>query len=429
MLNRHQQFACLSIVAVAGSTAMPSHAYNLPDAERWDFYTGTDGSFNANQGDPINFTWSILPDGVTTAGRGAGSSELISRFDGIYGGAPSGTNPNDLTQRPWFDIFEDSYNRFNELTGINFSFEPGDPSIAGDDANYAMSSDRDGILGVRGDIRLGAVPLQGELGFAFPPGFGEIVLNNDSFRLSIPNDVSYLVMHETVHALGSGHVVVNDPQTRFLMETTIQPAIFGPQFDDLLGLQRAYGDFHEKSNNGQGNDTRNNATSLGSFSLGPAPGPSQTLSIGTDADGLQIDKEETDFVSIDGLSDIDFFSFTIDNPAEVEIVLTPKGPTYTWAPEFGSERTWDASALNNLDLQLLDTNGDILAESAAAGNGQIESILTSLDGNETYYVRINALGNAIQMYQLDVTATPVPEPSSLVVLAMGGLLVRRRRRI
>jgi len=424
----------INTLAIAGAiaaalAAMPAAAYNFPDTDRWNFWTAIDGSFNASQGDPINLTWSILPDDITTAGtQGSGPSALISMFDGIYGSGPGGP---DLTQRPWFNLFSDSYNRYNELTGINFVFEPGNTDFAGDDTN-PMSTNRDGILETRGDIRLGASPIDGFLGtlaYAFGPQFGEIVLDTGdaSLRWSIPNDAQNIIMHETGHSLGMGHI--NSSDARFLLEPGIQPAIYGPQFDDLLGLQRAYGDFYEKSNNGQGNNTRNNATNLGNLNPGPIPGNSQTLSIGTDAGGLQIAREQTDFVSIDGSSDLDFFSFTLEDGADVEIILTPKGPEYSWRNEGSSTlNSWDASALNNLNLQLLDEDGSILAQSASAGTGGAESVLYNFDEAGTYFVRVNGQANAVQFYQLDVTATAIPEPTSLAIFAATGLLLRTRRR-
>src|SRR5690606_28649140 len=59
--------------------------------------TGTVGS-------AVNLTWSIVPDGTWIPSKLA-PSNLVARLDEQWGTGPGGS---DLTQRPWFGLFQQS---------------------------------------------------------------------------------------------------------------------------------------------------------------------------------------------------------------------------------------------------------------------------------------------------------------------------------
>ena len=126
---------------------------------RWTT-TATDGGGLVN-GDPTTITWSIVPDG--TGIPGDPSSDLISAFDFAFGDGPGGS---DLTQRPWFTYFQQGMERWGELSGLTYVYEPNDDGVNNFGAN--------GILGVRGDVRIGGSNQDGPgsvLAFnAFPNG-------------------------------------------------------------------------------------------------------------------------------------------------------------------------------------------------------------------------------------------------------------------
>lgn len=382
--------------------------YEFEDYRRWT-RTATDG-FGLGQGDPTTLTWSFVPDGTTTTVNNSvpitsGPSDLIAFLDGIRGDNGGGS---DLTQRPWFDIFEDSYARLGEVSGLTFVYED-------DDDGVSQTTSNRGILNTRGDIRIAGRSIDGQSGsntlaYNSFPNNGEMVIDTDNttFYSGTSNDnlaFRNVLMHETGHGLGISHLESNNAS--FLLEPFISTSFDGPQFDDILALHRGYGDVNEKSNNGAGNDTAGNATALGALSL------NTMLSIGTDADDTFVAANDTDFVSIDDNSDTDYYSFSLGVGAVLDLVLTPMGPTYNTAPQDDPPLTqtpFDASSLSDLVLTLFDTNGStLLVSSNAGGLGDNESILdyTLIDPG-TYFVSINGLHNLAQFYQLDLLATALP---------------------
>lgn len=89
---------------------------------RWTS-TATNGG-GLNQGDPTTLTWSIIPDGtpISRAGDIAeeknSNSDLIKYLDKEVGAGPGGA---DLTLRPWFSLFFDSFNRLSEVSPISMN--------------------------------------------------------------------------------------------------------------------------------------------------------------------------------------------------------------------------------------------------------------------------------------------------------------------
>ena len=267
----------------------------VPD-DRW---TTTASGPTGEMGDPITLTWSFVPDGTLISGEGP--SDLISFLDGLFGEGAGGA---DLRQRPWFDHFAQSFDRWSQLSGMSFEYEPADDGVT-----HGTVS---GALGTRGDVRIGGVNVDGSgdtLAYNFFPNNGDMVLDTaESAFFGNPSGgflrLRNTIMHEHGHGLGLSHVVSNT--SSFLMEPVISTAFDGPQFDDIRGVQWFYGDALEKSNNGLGNDRLELATELGSLLDGA------TVQIGSDAGpDTVIGGSETDFVSIDSNTDIDFYSIRV----------------------------------------------------------------------------------------------------------------------
>ncbi len=346
-------------------------------------------------GDPITLTWSLVPD--NTMMFGASPSDFISFMDSEFGAGPGGS---DLSLRPWFHFFEESFARWTELGGITYVYEPND-----DGATQGSSAEgSSGLLGVRGDVRIGGAYIDGAggtLGFSRFPDNGDMVLDtgDGSFFSNSSSDYRQLrntIMHEVGHGFGINHVVSNT--SNFLLEPNISIAFEGPQFDDIRGLQWIYGDALEKANGGLGNNTAATATSLGSISSG------SSVSIGTDAVDTVVSPSDTDFISIDRSTDLDFFSFTVSGPSQADILLTPLGPTYN-ENVGGVQEPIDTSSISNLALDFYDTDGTTLLASANLTGAGFEESLTgiSLPSAGEYYVRVTGDDPMIQFYQLDVS--------------------------
>jgi len=383
-------------------------------------------------GRPATLTWSVVPDGTqlpTGLGEPASDNDLIAFLDGVHhGGATPGGS--DLAQRSWWQLMNSAFERWDALTGISFSYEPNDDGLRLASAN--------GVLGLRGDYRIGGHGIDGQtsptfLAYNYFPNNADMVIDTDEInRWSNAND-NYLLfrnmmMHEIGHGIGLNHVESFDvdpvkPQFQFgtfLMEPILASTFDGPQFDDILGAHRLYGDVNETGN---GNETPLTATALGSLQTG------QTISIGTDATDTFVGPTDVDFVSIDDNSDTDYFKFSITAPESLSLTLTPLGPTYDEGPQSsgngGNQQPLVSAALNDLSMSIYDSNFSLLQQANNTGIGQLETINNlPLPTAGDYYVRISGVSNTAQFYQLDVFA--VPEPTTACLAALGLLLCGAR---
>jgi hypothetical protein len=398
-------------------------------------------------GQPATLTWSVVPDNTelpTGLEEPVSNSNLIAFLDGVHhGGAQPGGL--DLTQRAWFPIMQSVYQRWDELSGVQFSYV--EKEIAGELVPYddgKKLGSYSGSLGVRGDLRVGGHSIDGQtsptfLAYNYYPNNADMVIDTDEVNRWGNAANNYLLfrnmmMHEVGHGLGLQHVESVDVNPggsfqfgSFLMEPILSSAFDGPQFDDILGLHRLYGDQYEENG---GNDTFGTATTLGLIEAG------QLLSIGTDADDISVAPGEIDFVSIHDESDTDFFKITISAPQTLSITVTPKGPTYDEGPQgsgnAGTQQPLVASAKSNLTLALLDTDGTSLLELAnSTGAGFAESIADyALAAAGDYYIRVQGQTfNQAQFFQLDIASLQsVPEPTGLALLLVAGVLGCTARR-
>ncbi len=375
-----------AVAALPLLSMQPATAY-VPD-QRW---TTTASGGTGGQGTPITLTWSIVPDGTAIPGRS--SSNLQSYLNQKIGAGA------------WLPLLQESFDRWTELGGIKFVYESRDDGVSLNSAS--------GALGVRGDIRISGAFIDGASGtlaYASLPNDGDMVFDTGESSFYSNSASNYLqlrntVMHETGHAFGLLHIESNTDN--LLMEPFINSTFDGPQLDDIRGLHGLYGDKFEKTNGGLGNDIFSRATSLGALSVGGS------LSIGTDAaTGQRIETTETNFVSIDTNTDTDFYSFNLSAPANLNITLTPLGGTFNQSAEGGTPTPFNASARSDLILSVLASNGStILGTSNIGGAGTIESITgLSLVSAGQYYVRITGATDAVQLYQLQLSAISAIAP-------------------
>lgn len=390
--NKSPRPALLAALIVAWGMANAVFAY-VPD-DRWSV---TASGATGAAGTPITLTWSFARDGTNIPGEGA--SNLVSYFDGLFGVTSGGSN---LTQRPWFTYFKQSFDRWSELGGINFVYEPND--------NGAQLQSSSGSLGVRGDVRIGGAfidGVNGTLAYTWLPNSGDMVVDTGetNFYSNSSNNYRQLrntIMHELGHAFGLLHI--ESSTDNLLMEPTINLSFDGPQLDDIRGLHGLYGDVYEKSNGGLGNGTAARATSLGTLALGGS------LDIGSDAVGNQVvAATETDFVSIANAADVDFFSFTTTAPLSLDATLTPLGGVFNQGVEGGVQSSFNANARNDLTLSIFASNGTTLLGSANLGGaGSVESLTDiALATAGKYYARISGASENVQLYQLLLSASPL----------------------
>src|SRR5262249_7511299 len=170
-----------------------------------------------------------------------------------------------------------------------------------------------GIINVRGDIRIGGHVIDGPHGipaYSYPPNFSEMGIDtaDPAARPPVSDPANnflafpHVVTHESLPRGGVGH---EEPANGVaLMEPFLTTTFDGPQFDDILGLQRLYGDRLEKNG---GNDTLATATPLGAVPTGGS------VVIGKDANTTTqtVLPSQSDFVSIDDDFDTDVYSFTV----------------------------------------------------------------------------------------------------------------------
>jgi hypothetical protein len=384
----------------------------------WSSTSGGSSPF----GEQAILTWSVVPDGTTLpqgVGEPASPSNLIAFLDGIHHGGP-GPGGNDLTQRAWFPLMKSAFDRWDAVSAIRFSYSPQDDGVA-----LGISSNA-GVNGVRGDHRVGGHSIDGTtsptvVAYNFFPNNSDMVIDTDEVGRLGNAGGNYLrfrntVSHEIGHGLGLNHSASSD--SNFLMEATLDVSIDGPQYDDILGIHRLYGDRFEELG---GNDTAALAMSLGSMSVG------DSFKIGEDAADKPVSVTDVDFVSINMAADTDYYKITVTAPGKVNINLSPLGPTYQVGAQGGAQSAFNTKAQNNLSLFLYGNLGtNLLASSNVGGLGVAESILQFAVLPGDYFIRISGSQDAAQFYELE--AELVPEPTGLVLAALGLAVLGTRRR-
>ncbi|MBI5757591.1 MAG: autotransporter-associated beta strand repeat-containing protein, partial [Planctomycetales bacterium] len=372
----------------------PIEPFQFDPVNRWSS-TITNGG-GLTQGQPTTLTWGIVPDGSTITpaitGESSAVSSLIAFMDGLYGTAAG----SDLTARPWFSIFNTSFSRLANLSGLDYAY------VA---VGSATAIPTTGGSATVPDVLIGGHSIDGQSGsnvlaYNYFPDTGDMVIDTDNttfFGGTASNSLAMrnVVMHEAGHGVGIDHVESSD--ALFLMEPFVSTAFDGPQLDDILALQRGYGDVLEKSG---GNDTFGTATNLGTLNH------LDSVSRGTSGSSTSVGATDTAFVSIDDETDSDFFQFTVSAGAAATLTLTPRGTTYLEGPQGGPEASFSSAAQSDLTLQLLDTNGTtVLTTANATGLGGTESISSFvLSTAGTYFAKVSgATTNKIQLYGLDVS--------------------------
>ena len=388
--------------------------------------TGTSSSFAPPAsrwpgpiGSPTTLTWSFAQDGSVPPpfGQSMSVSTLYSTLNAQF---PS--------QAAWETRFQAMFDRWEELSGIDFERVIVNPDGSDDGA----SGTQPGQCNLRGDIRIFMRNLDGPFGllaFAnFPSGGGDITFDASEDWLNTPwTNVGGIgfdrtIAHEIGHALGLTHVCPSDDNTK-LMQPLAQPnyTALGPWHDDVRGIQSLYGDPLEPNDTLADSSPITSATGvldetnygaidmyLGSNSYGPV--------------GMTSGK-----LSLRGPEDVDIFRFTASAPSKVDIILAPIGLGYRSYPQdlAGCQGfpggccpnpiiNVQSQSLVQIHFELLDRNGLVLASQVTGALGGTANIfLADLKFNGTpYYIRVSPTGpNALtfsgpQQYDLTVRFRP-----------------------
>ena len=384
-------------LASAVVNASGSQFENFQIGTRWG-KTATNGG-GLTQGDSTTLTWSFADDGTSIPGfngEADSASSLIAFLDTNRGAGPGG---NDLTQRPWFSLFANSFARMGAISGLTYVYEPNDDAAAFSSSGTASP----GVLSTRGDIRIGGHFVDGESGsnvlaYNFFPDNGEMVIDTGNiafFSSSANNSVGFrnVVMHENGHGIGLNHVESSDGA--FLMEPFINTSFDGPQLDDILAIQRSYGDVLEENG---GNDTTAKATDLGVIA------PGSTISRGDLGSALVVEANATDFLSIDDETDADIFRAQVATNSKVTLTLTPRGTTYQQGPQGGTQSAFNSLAQSNLALQVIAADGTtVLMTADVNAAGGTESITLPLPNGGVFFVKITgSTADVVQMYGISI---------------------------
>lgn len=360
---------------------------------RWN-RTATDGS-GLGQGDPTTITYSFVPDGTFIPnlglGLGSGNSVLFQWLNNRYG------QPN-----VWQPLFAQVFDRWAELTGLSYVYEPNDD---GANTNGAV-----GILGVRGDVRIGA------FNFANDGNFGVLAYNNfpndgdmifDAFDNYYNNtNLNYrafrnVAAHEHGHGLGMLHVC--PISSTKLMEPFATNSFDGPQLDDILNGHRHYGDPTEPNN------SIPNAIDMGSL-------------------------DATDFyalsnLSIDDETEFDIFKMDLTERANFRFLVGPQAGEYRTGPQTQSCNNGtlvDYNAINDLKIDLYEQGNLIvpIASENSAGAGGVDTLIFDLETPGEYYVIVSSASsvNNVQRYQVTAITQALPPVECEADLTGDGVL-------
>ncbi len=335
-------------------------------AGRW---SSTASGYFGILGDPIILTYSFIPDGTYIppgTGEPGSSSTLFATLDSHFGG----------DTEAWKQVFRDSFARWANFVGITY-IEDVDTG-----SSFPGSS---GVLGVRGDVRIGCHPIDGSSNVLaynyFPASGGDMVLDAAENWGNSSSDYRFMrniILHEHGHGHGLGHVESNNSSQ--LMEPSYQGHFYGPQDDDIRGGMRNYGDYLEKNNSA-----------------------AEATDWGTLGAGFHLQEN----VSLTASADSDYYKFTYATGMEVDFALQYVGGSYNIGNQGGSQSPINTTQIMDLGFELRDEAGSTVIFSKNDGGYGVPEFVSnySMDAG-TYHVRVRRhAGNDVQRYRLSLEAT------------------------
>jgi hypothetical protein len=341
-------------------------------ANRWT-QTATNNTGTGAEGLPITLTYSFVPDGTILDGH---PSVLFSRMNTLF-----------ATQAIWQAKFTQIFGRWSQVAGLHYVHE------AADDG--AVWPDSPGALGVRGDLRIGMITIDGVdgvLAYDYYPDFGDMALDSaENWAASTQNYIFMrnIIAHEHGHGFGMAHVCpVN--QTK-LLEPFYSAQFDGPQHDDIRAANRFYGDRYEP-----------NETAATAVRLGPLARDTVIQN-----------------VSIDHVVDVDYYQFGVPAGNGMTILLEPIGKSYLSGPQNPNGTCTTGNTINslndlNLDLYLFNGSGAVLrGQSTTNPAGSNERIFhfPVVAAGDSFMAKVVAGGvDSMQLYRLTVSLFNLSDP-------------------
>ncbi|MGK0311941.1 MAG: hypothetical protein ACI8RC_001562, partial [Ilumatobacter sp.] len=368
---------------------LPVHAQERQREERqaihWNPARTAKNNGGAGQGDALELTWSIIPDGTlvaSTVGEPDCLSTLVASLNAAYG---AGKWQAEM-EKVWADWSGLTGNIYTPAVPLD---ENGTPIEAAPAKAWGLFPSGPGLDGVRGDIRVGGCAIDGTQGtntlaFNYFPASGDMKIDTENLQgLNLTTEFHNLFSHEHGHGAGLMHACPTSRTT--LMQPFLSTAFIGLQHDDIRALQRLYGDRFEKIN--APNDTAGTATRIDPYAL---PDGQTELQL-----------------SMDSTSDEDWFQFSGTAGAALDVSVAPNGRSYRQ----GSS----CKPINSLSIQDLSfeirTAGEVLSVVDATSVGNSESATGFiLPTTGTYYVRVLGVGtDDSQLYDITVSGTTAAE--------------------
>jgi hypothetical protein len=372
---------------VGAEVGGPDRTFN--PVSRW---TATAHGVNGHPQGNIILSFSLVPDGtsIPVGAFGGGSSSLFAVMDSQFGGD---RNLWRLQIEHSFWPWSDTGNGIG-LTLINYFADDGAP----------MSGENPGAIGTRGDVRIGAMWLDGPggvLGYNYYPNFGEMVLDTAENWANSANNYRRLrniLGHEVGHGLGLGHSVPCNGTK--LMEPFINLSFDSIQHDDILGGHHFYSDAYEGFD---WNDVPGRATNIGALE---APRHIRNL-------------------SITPWTDSDFFRLQPPPNSVLSVTVTPRGAIYSIGNQEGSgcagaTSTVDTRLIRDLGFVVYGPDGTTpLIEVNDHPAGLAETLNDfQLQGSGPWYIRVyGSILTSPQLYDLEVDAKQLRVVSGQVQLS------------
>ena len=357
-------------------------------AAHWNPAKTAKNNGGALQGDALELTWSIIPDGTLVIGHAGEpdcNSTLVASLNAAYGPG----NWQAEMEKVWDDWTQLSGNVYTPAVPLDAN---GTPLEAAPAATWGLDPSSPGLDGVRGDIRIGGCYIDGASGtntlaYNFFPNNGDMKIDTDNLSgLNLTTEFHNIFSHEHGHGAGLSHVCpVN--QTK-LMEPFLSSAYTGLQHDDIRGVQRGYGDRFETIN--APNDTIGAATALDP--LTPPGGQTE----------LQL--------SLDSTSDEDWFQFSGIAGNTLDVSVAPNGLSYLEGPveneACGAGTTLNSLALQDLSFEIRNAGGVLRVVDATSAGSPESTTGFVIPTTGTYYVRVLGTGtDDAQLYDLTVNET------------------------